>query len=73
MAVFKKVEFAKGLKCSFADFKKMVKGMIDPQDYEDAYKVATGEDGKSKNTTAKSKSAKSNKAIKKTISEDQAD
>ena len=59
MARFNNTEFAEGLNCSFADFKKMFAGVIDKNDLEKAYKVATGN---AVRKTKKSTVAKSSKS-----------
>lgn len=40
MAKFKSTEFAKGMKVSFAEFKKIFSGTIAEEDLEQAYKIA---------------------------------
>ena len=53
---YKNTEFAKGYKCSFADFKKMFKGVIPEDEMELAYKESgynKTAPGKAKKSTAK--------------------
>ena len=59
MAKFKNTEFVKGLNCSFTDFKKMFKNVIQEGDLEEAYKVATGNVVRKAKKSAEPKSGKS--------------
>ena len=59
MAKYKNTEFAKGLNCSFAEFKKMFKNIFLEEEMREAYTKATGKNvreiQKGKNTTKRSK------------------